>query len=442
MPSDTPDIAWTGQCVTGAKQGLDDAYEQRRPALDRAVGQLKSLLVTVLGQIEDRRLVRAEFDDVRPKALASLKRKAIRQGWTPEQALTQCPDLVGGRVVCNNVEDVYRFEALLRENLPVESGQAERQDYIAKPTNQGYRALHLNFRLDAGESLNREMIPCEVQIRSRLQDAWAEISHADLYKQAGLPPDLLARAKDLSRLLATAEEIAGEIRARVQDVTEPPEHQPRLDRVTAEGLSFIFKDVFGRAPPAYALSLAEEACSELGVTALTKLPRMLKRAEFRGKLGEAYRAILSVPIDSETLMLAGLHTLARGDTAGLAFVRERAKQEFAEIENIARREMQAELPSTVDELIDGIDDPRSEADVASLADALDVVVTCAACGAPILDPYSFAEAAATHYGLAGEPELDAVERLQAAIMNSGVDTGDIDNSGLCSHCAAQLAKDD
>ncbi|ESX20179.1 hypothetical protein X747_29085 [Mesorhizobium sp. LNJC384A00] len=421
---------------------LDDAYEKRRPVLDRAVEQLKSLLLTVLGQIEDRRLVRAEFDDVRPKALAGLKRKAIRHGWTPEVALTQCPDLVGGRVICNNLEDVYRFESLLRENLPVEAGSAERQDYIAKPTDQGYRALHLNFRLNAGEAFILEMVPCEIQIRSRLQDAWAELSHADLYKQAGLPPDLLGRAKDLSRLLATAEEIAGEIRSRAQEVTEPPEHQPQLERVTAEGLAFIFKDVFGRAPPAYAVSLAVEACSELGVTTLTKLPRVLKRAEFRSQLADAYSAIVSVPVGSETLMLAGLHTLARGSAAGIAFVRERAQQEFAEVDNIARREMVAELPSTVEELIDEIDDPRGEVDVVSLADALGVADTCAACGAPIVDPYSFAEAAVTHYGLSEEAGLEVFEQIEQAIMGSGVDVGAPDNSGLCSYCAAQLAKDD
>lgn len=421
---------------------LDTAYDKKRSVLDRAVEQLKFLLLTVLGQIEDRRLVRATFGDVRPKALASLKRKAIRHGWTPEEALALCPDLVGGRVVCNNLEDVYRFESLLRENLPVETGPVERQDYIAKPTVQGYRALHLNFRLSAGEFFFPEMIPCEIQIRSRLQDAWAEISHADLYKQVGLPPDLLGRAQDLSRLLATAEDIAGAIRARAQEVTEPPEHQPRLERVTAEGLAFIFKDVFGRAPPAYAMSLAVEACSELGVTTLTKLTRVLKRAEYRSQLDDAYSAILSVPVGSETLMLAGLHALARGPAAGIAFVRERAQQEFAEIDNIARREMASELPSTVGELIDEIDDPRGEIDVISLADALGVADACAACGMPIVDPYSFAEAAAAHYGLSDEAGLEVVEPIEQAITGSGVDIGSADNSGLCSRCAAQLAKDD
>ena len=96
-------------------------------------------------------------------------------------------DLVGGRVVCNNVKDVYRFEALLRESLPFQAGPVERQDYIQTPKN-GYRALHLNFRLHVGKPLARQAIPCEAQIRSRLQDAWAELTHTDIYKHDDLPP--------------------------------------------------------------------------------------------------------------------------------------------------------------------------------------------------------------------------------------------------------------
>ena len=54
---------------------FDEAYQRRRPELERAVKQLEFLLLNVLGCIEDRKLVRAEFDDVHTKSLSSLKRK-------------------------------------------------------------------------------------------------------------------------------------------------------------------------------------------------------------------------------------------------------------------------------------------------------------------------------------------------------------------------------
>src|SRR6266851_5066499 len=223
---------------------FDEIYQRKRPALERAEKRLRSLLVEVAASIEDQTLVRAEIDEIRIKEPDSLERKARKAGWSAEDAFTQCPDIVGGRVVCNNVEDVYRFEELLRESLSVDSAPFERQDYIEEPTEQGYRALHLNIRLNVSEMFDLEFMPCEIQIRTRLQDAWAELSHSDIYKQDRLPEDLRSRAKDLADLLATADSIATSIRARVQQVTEPPTTRPSLDRVSVDALSFVFKDVF------------------------------------------------------------------------------------------------------------------------------------------------------------------------------------------------------
>ena len=423
-------------------RAFDEAYERKRPALERAEKQLKLLLREVLGRIEDRKLVRAEFDDVRAKSLSSVRRKARKAKWNPDEALSQCPDLVCGRVVCNNVEDVYRFEALLRECLSIESGPLERQDYIRSPKEQGYRALHLNFRLNVGQGFEHEMIPCEVQIRSRLQDAWAKITHADIYKHDNLPSDLRDRAKDLSRLLATAEEIAGEIRARVRQLTEPPDEQPRLDQVSAEGLAYIFRDVFGRAPPEYAVTMALNMCDDLGIGALEGLPDILKRQDFRERLGQAYGALLPVPIDSETILLAALHALAGDDRAAVRYVCAQAQREFDEIDRFARREMLSELPATVEELIEELEDPRGETDIVFLADALGATEACVYCSATVVAAYSFAEAAMHHYELSGDEADQAFERIEQAIYSSGVDTGGIGDSGACSHCAAQLSKDD
>ena len=232
---------------------LGEAYKRRRPALQRARNRLRSVLKEVVGTIEDKSLVRAELRKVRIKNLSSLERKARAQGWKASQALTRCDDLVGGRVICNNVEDVYRFAELLKEHLPGHWGEFELQDQINEPNEGGYRALHVNFRLDVSETLGPDLVPCEVQIRSRLQYAWAELSHVDIYKQPRLPEDLHARAGDLAEVLAAADKIASNIRLRVMRETVLPEQRPDLGRLSAEGLAFVFRDVFGRSPPDYAI---------------------------------------------------------------------------------------------------------------------------------------------------------------------------------------------
>src|SRR5260221_4432387 len=247
---------------------FDEIYKRKRPALAPAEAQLRSLLEAVVGQIEDRKLVRAEFDDVRSKWLSELKSKARKFEWSAEDAFIRCSDLVGGRVVCNNVEDVYRFEELLKECLPADSGQIERQDYIDRPKRQGYRALHLNFRLNVARTFGPELIPCEIQIRSRLQHAWAELSHGDIYKQKDLPLDLLDRVKDLSDVLAQADSTASSIRARVQRIMMPSDSQPKLDHIPADGLAHIFKDAFGTAPADYGITGTIDLCDELGINSL------------------------------------------------------------------------------------------------------------------------------------------------------------------------------
>lgn len=422
-------------------QSLDQAYARMRPAMERAGARLRALLLDVIGGIEDRKLVRAEIDDVRIKELASLKRKARKAGWEGDSALWGCSDLIAGRVVCNNVEDVYRFEELLKERLPAE-GPIGRQDHIKTPTPQGYRALHLDFRLNVAEDFGIELLPCEVQIRSRLQDAWAELVHGDVYKQGRLPRDLRDRANDLAKLLATADEIATGIRARAQRVTTPPKARPKLDRVSSDGLAFVFKDVFGRAPPDYVVVQALNACDDLGIASLTELPKLLNRQDLRSALDRAHRAFLPGAIPRETIFLAALHALAKGDRRAVGYVRKLAQQEWKEIDATARRDMLAALPDTVDELIAELDDYSGESNPTVYAEALDATHECARCGTGIVEPYAFAESVVGHYGLSGAKADHATEHIVKALYGCGIEIGSLGSSSYCCYCADQMAKDD
>jgi len=230
---------------------LREIYRRRSPVLRRAMRKLRSLLREVIATIEDKTLVRAQLGEFRIKKLPSLQRKAIENRWKDDEAFTCCGDLIGGRVVCNNVEDVYRFVELLKERLPSDQSAFEVQDWIAKPNERGYRALHVNLRLDVSDGFVPDLIPCEVQIRTRLQDAWGELTHDDIYKQPELPKDLQARSADLAEVLAAADKIASDIRRRAVQEATTPELRPDLRTVSAGGLAFVFREIFGRSPPDY-----------------------------------------------------------------------------------------------------------------------------------------------------------------------------------------------
>ena len=125
---------------------IQETYERRHPALRQAEERLRSILESVVAAIEDKTLVRAEVRKVRIKEVPSIQRKIEGTRWDPDQVLSRCEDLVGGRVVCNNVEDVHRFAALLKEQLPSFEGEFAVQDSTTEPNEGGYRALHVNFR--------------------------------------------------------------------------------------------------------------------------------------------------------------------------------------------------------------------------------------------------------------------------------------------------------
>lgn len=421
---------------------FDEAYEKRKPALKRAAEQLHFILRGVVDHIEDRRLVRAGPIQIRIKSRQSLKRKAKIKGWSVEQALSQTPDLVGGRVIVNNLVDIHRVEALLRESVFTEANMIKRQDYVTDPQDHGYRALHLNFRINVPERIGYDFVRCEVQVRTRLQDSWAELSHADIYKRDDLSDDLRERFADLASTLEAADRIAGKIRERVAQTMTPPEVRPHLDRVSASGLAYVFSDTFGRAPPDYVVTEAVHLCERLDIEALNTLPAILIRQELRDRLDEIYGEKLPIPINNETFLLAALHALAGGDERAVTFVQARARDDFEEIDATARIELEQELPKTVQGMIEDLEKYGNEDCISLYAHALGINEGCACCPAEIIDPYSFAEAAINYYELEDPQAIEVADRIQGAILRSGVDAGGHSDSQLCSNCASYLEKND
>lgn len=197
------------------EQSMTQKYEQIEPVLERGLLNLEKIVNDALGEIEDINLVRAYIDEGRKKELTSCARKANNNNLSPEDLFDGIHDMVGVRVVCNNISDVYRFLKIFEETLgPIP--EAIKQDYIKEPATNGYRAIHINFPLEVSVSgLPAQQIWCELQVRSRIQDSWAKLMHYDIYKnEAELPPDLVERAQDLADVLAACDGNAQKIRYR------------------------------------------------------------------------------------------------------------------------------------------------------------------------------------------------------------------------------------
>jgi putative GTP pyrophosphokinase len=156
--------------------------------------------------------------DSRVKSLESVIEKIDRKEYSGPEAVT---DLAGIRVITYIETDIERIGRLLGEAFQIHPDKSLNKS-VELGTNQiGYRSVH--FVCELGR--NRAELPefsaynglvFEVQVRTVLQHAWAEIEHDRNYKFAGVLPFQIRRRLNL--LAGTLEIIDREFASLAQEV--------------------------------------------------------------------------------------------------------------------------------------------------------------------------------------------------------------------------------
>lgn len=105
----------------------------------------------------------------RLKRLPSVEKKLRR--W-PSMKLSRMQDIGGCRAVVGHVDDVYELRRRYEDRRMIQELRQE-HDYIASPKEDGYRSLHLVYKYVGRDSDAWDGLQIELQLRSRLQHAWA-----------------------------------------------------------------------------------------------------------------------------------------------------------------------------------------------------------------------------------------------------------------------------
>jgi putative GTP pyrophosphokinase len=124
-------------------------------------------------------------------------------------------DLMGVRIVCPFIEDLLLVENLIKEHFEVT--EVDRKEHSNTFKEFGYEAIHLLIRIpsdiarvrgDTGTDV------AEIQIRTVLQDAWAEVEHEIFYKADFNPIDTPMKRKlaAVNASLTLADSVFQEIR--------------------------------------------------------------------------------------------------------------------------------------------------------------------------------------------------------------------------------------
>lgn len=157
----------------------------------------------------------------RSKTIDSLGKKVSKPDKS-YQSLNEITDLAGIRVTTYFSEDVDRVAKLIEREFLIDRPNSVDKRVALDPDRFGYQSLHYVAQFDrtrAGliEYKTYSGKKFEIQIRSILQHAWAEIEHDLGYKSAvGVPKEIRRRFARVAGLLEVADDEFGSLRSKLR----------------------------------------------------------------------------------------------------------------------------------------------------------------------------------------------------------------------------------
>lgn len=145
----------------------------------------------------------------RIKSMDSIEKKLEKNNldFTLENILNNVRDVIGFRVVCLNINDVFAFVDLIKKsNLEI----IVTKDYITNPKDSGYRSYHIIVNVPI--NYKNMVIPAEIQVRTLTMDLWASYEHEIVYKNKDCSEANKKKLRDLSGTLSMIEDSMNIIR--------------------------------------------------------------------------------------------------------------------------------------------------------------------------------------------------------------------------------------
>jgi ppGpp synthetase/RelA/SpoT-type nucleotidyltranferase len=173
---------------TNHEQWLDDHL----PLHERLSTTAASILSNLLQEQQIEHLAITSRTKTKQSALEKIKRKGY------SDLSKQFTDLSGVRVIVFFESDVKRVSQLVEKTFLVDKSNSLDKDTLLLTNQLGYRSVHYvcdlgTKRSNVDEYHSIAALKFEVQLRTALQHAWAEIAHDRNYKFAGKLPKELER---------------------------------------------------------------------------------------------------------------------------------------------------------------------------------------------------------------------------------------------------------
>jgi ppGpp synthetase/RelA/SpoT-type nucleotidyltranferase len=186
------------------------AYSGVRRNYEMYAGTLKHLLDVCLRDLPIHTI------EARAKDVSSFGEKAAARNSTDESMpaypnpLQDITDLTGARIITYFPKSLIRVEEIITREFDVIE-RSDKSTAFEKSGRLGYQSIHLLVRLNGSRTTLREYAPfngltAEIQIRTILQHAWAEMEHDIQYKALDqIPTEIRRRFAALAGLIEIAD---------------------------------------------------------------------------------------------------------------------------------------------------------------------------------------------------------------------------------------------
>ena len=217
---------------------VEKAVEDYRRNRDKFV-YLASEVEKIIKEVLNEKEIEYHNIESRTKSIESFKRKAKRDKY--KDPINEITDLAGIRIVTLFEKDVYKISSIIKEIFKIDyENSVDKSDFL-EADKMGYKSVHYiaaltdqKIRYSKLEAFKN--LYFEIQIRSILQHAWAEIEHDRNYKFKGsLPKHLQRRFYSLAGMLEMADrefnQLAKEVEAyksKVKKITKNGEIELQL----------------------------------------------------------------------------------------------------------------------------------------------------------------------------------------------------------------------
>lgn len=259
-------------------------YEEYKYEFNDTKDNLRTTLENIAGIFYQKTRFKVIVLEPRLKTIDSILSKIKRKGLIltslfakdNDQISLPVNDFLGARIVCNTREDVDEITEIICMHSRFK---------LVKPPDRksqktGYRAVHLDVLYHIYWKDELVYIPVEIQIKTHLQNAWANITHDESYKPENEDLKNIWEqhySKHLADILDNLDDMASTIRKQRLSYVKPPQEIHDADTlINSKTLSYKIDQVIkGARLTQQEMTLVMNRLKEEGFETLDEVSKLL-----------------------------------------------------------------------------------------------------------------------------------------------------------------------